>query len=231
VVNNGTHLAILDRSGSPLSLVSRFLIAAPGSLEKLAAVLRSLAMFQAVRFLTTYELHSPLPSEWFSARLFNKASRAHTASGGLQLCHGDVLSYAISNGTDSLPTYVHMLSLNASWSITTLLWNIRIPPRQQRTGELTMAIPGKVNNDDPLEAEDTILVIFCVGKQSGETLITSSEWLKSVYMPPVLLEHGSETHEVPMWPFFIPPPNWVVKHITIRTEQRPDGDVGGVIGA
>jgi hypothetical protein len=227
VVNNGTHLAILDRNGSPLSRVPRFLIAAPGSHEKLAAVLRSLAMFQAVRFLTTYELHSPLPSEWFSARLFNKASRAHTASGGLQLCHGDVLSYAISNGTDSLPTYVHMLSLNASWSITTLLWNIRIPPRQQRTGELTMAIPGKVNNDDPLEAEDTILVIFCVGKQSGETLVTSSELLKSVYIPPVLLEHGSETHEVPMWPFFIPPPNWVVKHFTIRIEQRPDGDVGG----
>jgi hypothetical protein len=198
VVNNGTHLAILDRNGSPLSRVPRFLIAAPGSHEKLAAVLRSLAMFQAVRFLTTYELHSPLPSEWFSARLFNKASRAHNASGGLQLCHGDVLSYAISNGTDSLPTYVHMLSLNASWSITTLLWNIRIPPRQQRAGELTMAIPGKVNDDDPLEAEDTILVIFCVGKQSGETLVTSSEWLKSVYMPPVLLEHGSETHEVPM---------------------------------
>jgi hypothetical protein len=231
VASNGTHLAILDGNGSPLLRVPRFSVAAPGSLEKLAAVLRSLAMFQVVRFLTTYQVHSPLPSEWFSVRLFNKASRAHDGSGGLQVYHGDVLTYAISNRTDSLPTYVHMLSLNASWSITTLLWNIRIPPRQQRTGELTMTIPSKINDDDPLEVEDTILVIFCVGKQSGETLVTSSEWLKSVYMPPVLLKHGSETHEVPVWPFFVPPPNWVVKHFTVRTVQRPNGDVGGLNGA
>ena len=227
MANNGTHLTILDHNGLPLPRVPRFPIAAPGSLEKLAAVLRSLAMFQTVRFLTTYQLHSPLPSEWFPARLFNKASHAHNASGGLLLYHGDALCYAISNRTDSLPTYVHMLSLNASWRVTTLLWNVRIPPRQQRTGELTMAIPGKVNDDDPPEAEDTILVIFCVGNQSGETLVASSEWLKSVYMPPVLFDHDSETNGAPMWPFFVPPPNWVVRHFTIRTVQRPDGDVGG----
>lgn len=184
-------------------------------------------MFHAVRYLTIYQLHSPLPAEWFFVRLFNKTNRVHDASsGGLQLYHGDVLSYVISNRTDTLPTYVHMLSLNASWSVTTLLWNVRIPPRQQRTGNLTMAIPGRVNDDDPPDAEDTILVIFCVGEQCAERLVTSSEWLKSVYMPPVLLEPGSETNEVPVWPFFVPPPNWVVKHFTIRTMPRPEGGVG-----
>jgi hypothetical protein len=231
VANNGTHLALLDHNGSPLSRVPRFSIATPSSPEKLAAVLRSLAMFRAIRILTTYQLHSPLPSEWFSVRLLNKSSRAHDASGELQLYHGDVLSYVISNRMDSLPAYVHILCLNASWSVTTLLWNVRVPPRQQRTGELTMAIPSKVNDDDPLVAEDTILVIFCVGEQCAERLVTSSEWLKSVYMPPVLLEHGSDTNEVPVWPFFVPPPNWVVRHFTTRTIQRPDGDVGELIGA
>jgi hypothetical protein len=125
-----------------------------------------------------------------------------------------------------------MLSLNASRTVGTLLWNVRIPPRQQRTGDLTMALPRRVyvnaDDDDGLveEAEDTILVIFCVGEQCAERMVTAAEWLRGVYIPPVLWEpdgsgRGAKEREVPVWPFFVPPPNWVVKHFTVRTMRRP----------
>jgi hypothetical protein len=118
-----------------------------------------------------------------------------------------------------------MLSLNASWTVSTLLWNVRIPPRQQRTGELTMVLPRRVNEDDPVEAVDTILVIFCVGEQCAERMVTPAEWLSSVYVPPVLVGPGEGTVEVPVGRCFVPPPNWVVKCFTVRTVLRPEGGI------
>ncbi|KAK4120103.1 hypothetical protein N657DRAFT_625707 [Parathielavia appendiculata] len=210
-----------------LPRVPRVSTTMPGSFERLATVLKSLATYQAVQSLTTYRLHSPIPAEWFSVRLFNKARRSHdtSSSGPLQVCHGEALSYAISNRSDIYPVYVHMLSLNASWTIGIMLWNVRIPPRQQRTGHLTMTLPRRVNNDDPQEADDTILVIFCVGEQCAERMVSPSEWLSSVYVPPVLVEPGKKTVEVPIYPFFAPPPNWLVKDFRVRTvpRSRPQG--------
>jgi hypothetical protein len=125
-----------------------------------------------------------------------------------------------------------MLSLNASWTVGTLLWNVRIPPQEERGGDLTMVVPRRANDDDPMEVEDTIVVVFCVGEQCGERLVTPSEWLKSIYLPPVLLEPGleeEEGREVPIWPFFVPPPNWLVKEFTVRTVQRHEGGGNGVM--
>ncbi len=191
-------------------------------MESLGIVLRLLATFQSIRSLADYEFHSPVPADWFSVRLSNKHNPSQNASSGtLQLFHGGSLRYIVSNHTDNHTAHVHMLSLNASWTIGTLLWHVHLPPGQQRTGNFTLVLPRKVDDDDPAEAEDTIVVIFCVDEQCAERLATSSEWLRSVYVPPVLLEPGTESKQVPVWPFFVPPPNWFVKHFTIRTVQRP----------
>jgi hypothetical protein len=116
-----------------------------------------------------------------------------------------------------------MLSLNASWTVSTLLWNIRIPPRQQRTGELSMVLPRRVNQDDPLEGEDTIVVIFCVGEQCAERMVVAQEWLRSVYIPPGVVGPGEERVEGTVCMGFVPPPNWVVKSLRVRTVLRPEG--------
>jgi hypothetical protein len=225
--NSEQHIAIVDRDGRRLPRTPRLPIERPDCLDKLASVVRSLAAFHAVRSLTAYRPYSPLPADWFSVRFFNKTSRAHMASSDeLQLHDGDVISYVLSNRTNHHPTYVHMLSLNASWTVGTLLWNVRIPPRQQRTGNLTMVLPRRINDDDPVEAEDTLLVIFCVGEQCAERLMSSAEWLRSVYIPPVLLEPDAQSSEVPIWPFFVPPPNWVVHQVTMRTVPRPESGSG-----
>jgi hypothetical protein len=149
----------------------------------------------------------------------------------LQVYHGDILSYTITNRTDTFPTYVHMLSLNASWNVSTLLWNVRIPPRGQRTGDLSMTLPRRINDsdDDPLleeVVEDRIVVIFCVGEQCAERMVTAAEWLGSVYVPPVFVEHpgsGEERVRVKVRGVFVPPPNWVVKvfKVQVRTVPRP----------
>ncbi|KAK4096347.1 hypothetical protein N658DRAFT_519264 [Parathielavia hyrcaniae] len=222
---------VTDDQGSPLTHLPRISTTTPGSFDTLATVLRSLSAFQVVQLLTAYQLHSPIPAEWFSVRLFSKGQRSRDtpSSGPLEVCHGETLNYTISNRTDTSPAYVYMLSLNASWTIGTLLWNVRIPPRQQRSGHLTMSLPRRVNNDedddDPVQkADDTILFIFCVGEQCAERMVSPSEWLRSVYVPPVLVGPGEKMSvEVPVWPFFVPPPNWVVKafRITVRTVPRP----------
>lgn len=224
--SSGAHLSIIGEDGSPLSRVPRLPIDSTDAIERLGTVLRQLTTFQTVRSVIDYQFYSPIPADWFSVRLFNKTNpSAEALSGSLQLFHGDSLRYIISNRTDSHTAHVHMLSLNASWTIGTLLWHVHIPPRQQRTGDLTMVLPGPVNDDDPPEAEDTILVIFCVGEQCSERLVTSSEWLKGIYIPPLLLEPGTDSNKgVPVWPFFVPPPNWLVKHFTVRTVQRPQGE-------
>ncbi|KAH6617537.1 hypothetical protein F5144DRAFT_624215 [Chaetomium tenue] len=109
------------------------------------------------------------PSHWFTARFSPKPNRARARDNNntLHLHDGDVLTYTLSNRTALHTASVHMLSLNASWTVGTLLWNARLPPRQQRTGELTMVLPRRVNEDDPAEAEDAIVVIFCVGVGVG----------------------------------------------------------------
>ncbi|KAJ4294672.1 hypothetical protein N0V88_004902 [Collariella sp. IMI 366227] len=228
VVDTGSHLVVQDQHGQPLPRLLRISKEAVDALEGLTTTLRSLATFQAVRCLTAYQAYSPMPVDWFSVKLSNKANPSFDASSNkLELVHGDSIRYTISNHTDVLPTFVHMLSLNSSWTVSPLLWNVRIPPRQKRTGDLTMVLPRKVNDDDPAEAEDMIVVIFCVGEQCVERLLTPSEWLKSIYVPPVLLEAGMEGSEVPVWPCFVPPPNWVVRHFTVRTVQRPTTSTAG----
>ncbi|KAK3305186.1 uncharacterized protein B0T15DRAFT_484882 [Chaetomium strumarium] len=213
------HLVIADWKGSPVPRVRRIPIDAADALEDLGKALRLLAASQTVRSLTEYQYYSPVPRDWFSIRLYNKNMPADYASNKLELFHGDCLRYVISNRADSHPVYVHMFSLNASWTVGTLLWHVQIPPKQQRTGELTMTLPRQVHGDGPAEVEDTIVVIFCMGEQCSERLVTSSEWLKSIYIPPMLW--GSDVEkEVPIWPFFVPPPNWVVKQFTVRTVQR-----------
>ncbi|KAK3291539.1 uncharacterized protein B0H64DRAFT_366873 [Chaetomium fimeti] len=225
------HLVLTDHSGKPLPRTPRIHIESPHALQRFSSVLRSVSTIQAVRALTTYQHHSPLPPDWFSVRFTNKRTRARADP--LHLHDGDVLAYTLSNRTDTHTAYVHMLSLNASWTVGTLLWNVRIPPRQQRTGELTMALPRRVNDDDPPEAEDTIVVIFCVGEQCAERLVTPAEWLRSVYVPPVLLKPGVGSVRVPVWPGFVPPPNWVVMGFGVRTmprvrdEEGVEGDEGG----
>jgi hypothetical protein len=218
----------MGRDGLPLPCLPRLPIDSTDAIERLSTILRQLATFQTVRSMIDYQFYSPIPEDWFSVRLFNKDKPSENASSGnLQLLDGDSLRYAISNRTDSHAAHVHMLSLNASWTIGTLLWHVHLPPRQQRTGDLTMVFPSPVNDDDPPDAEDTILVIFCVGEQCSEQLVTSSEWLRSIYIPPVLLESGTtdpNKNGVPVWPFFVPPPNWLVKHFTVRTVQRPQGE-------
>ncbi|KAK4142665.1 uncharacterized protein C8A04DRAFT_29617 [Dichotomopilus funicola] len=203
-------------------LMPQIQVNVPDILQRLAALVRAVATFHAVRSLTRYQPHSPLPAEWFTVRFFNKTSGQHHNEKGRQLqSHdGDTLSYVITNRTEIHPAYVHMLSLNSSWRINTLLWNVRVPPRQQRTGDLTMLLPPKVREDDPQDAEDIIIVIFCVGEQFSEQMVSSTEWLRSLYVPPVLLDPGAKAGEVPVWPFFVPPPNWVIKHISVRTVPR-----------
>ena len=227
--NDGTHHVVTNHQGQQLSRVPRIPLETTDAIEKLSTVLRLLATFQSIRSLSDYQQHSPIPDEWFSVRLSNKNKPFENASSGrLELFHGDSLRYTVSNRTDNHTAHVHMLSLNASWTVGTLLWHVHLPPRQHRTGDFTLVVPRKVNNDDPTEAEDTIVVIFCVGEQSSERLLSSSEWLGSVYIPPVLLVPGVEANDLPVWPFFVPPPNWCVKRFTIRTVQRPQSpDSGG----
>lgn len=227
IAANKANFQIVDADGSPLPRIPRIHIEEQDALRKLATILRSLATFQTVRSLIDYQFLSPLPAAWFSVRMFNKTRPSTSTAPKLEFSHGDVLSYVIANHTDSLPVYVHMLSLNASWTIGTLLWNIRIPPQEERAGDLTMMVPRRANDDDPMEVEDTIVVIFCVGEQCTERLATPSEWLKGVYLPPVLLEPGAEGGEVPVWPLFVPPPNWTVRAFTVRTVQRHQLGAGG----
>ncbi|KAH6613626.1 hypothetical protein B0J18DRAFT_473330 [Chaetomium sp. MPI-SDFR-AT-0129] len=223
VVAITTHyLALTDRFRTPIPRIPQIQVNVPDILQRLATLLRAVATFHAVRSLTRYQPHSPLPAEWFTVRFFNKASGQHHNEKGQQLqSHdGDTLSYVITNRTEIHPAYVHMLSLNSSWRINTLLWNVRVPPRQQRTGDLAMFLPPKVSEDDPQDAEDTIIVIFCVGEQFSEQMVSSAEWLRSLYVPPVLLDPGVKAGEVPVWPFFVPPPNWVIKQLSVRTVPR-----------
>ncbi len=223
-MDDGTYIIITDGTGCPLAHVPRITSASPDAIERLGRTLRMLATVHTVRSLTKYQIHSPVPAHWFSVGLFNKNNPSeNTASGGLHLAQGGGVQYIISNRTDDHSAHVHMLSLNASWTIGTLLWHVHLPPRQLRTGELSVVPASKVNDDDPPETDDTILVIFCVGEQCAERLVTASEWLRKVYIPPVLLEPGTDTQEGAVWPFFVPPPNWLVKHFTIRTVQQPRG--------
>lgn len=172
----------------------------------------------------------------------------------LTLTQGDILHYKLSNRTpSSLPAYVHMLSLNASWSVSTLLWNVPLPAGQEREGDLKMHLPHSVdkaqgeNDDDDQggnekgmqEAVDTILVIFCVGvgvgeqQQCAERLGTAKEWLSGLYVPPVVVtprsgeERGEDygpdvpgrSIEAEVWPFFVPPPNWLVMSFRVRQSR------------
>ena len=229
------RLVIADARGEPLPWLPPVSQEQKGTSEKLSSMLRSLSTFHVLRSITAYKRYSPIPSDWFSVRMFNKANPTyHTATSDpipiLYLTHGDVLSYVLSNRTPSFPAHVHMLSLNASWTVGTLLWNVRLPAGQDRAGDFTMVVPHPVNKDedDPeMEAEDRIIVIFCVGERSGctERLMTPSEWLKGLYIPPVLVEPGEEClekkrKELPVWPFFVPPPSWVVKEVVVRTKRR-----------
>ncbi|SPQ26440.1 548b9f0d-7290-4e60-957b-ee2b088f12f2 [Thermothielavioides terrestris] len=220
VTVNGTHLRIADLKGSPLPWLPCVPINATDAAERLAAALRSLATFQTIRSLAEYQYYSPVQPDWFSARLFKKNGPADHTTDKLELFNGDSIRYVVSNRTNCHPAHVHMLSLNASWTVGVLLWHVHVPPRQQRTGELSMALPRRVNADDPTEANDTVLVIFCVGEQCAERLTTASEWFKSIHVPPVWLDPEKAEIEVPVRPFFVPPPNWLVKRFSIRTLPR-----------
>jgi len=138
----------------------------------------------------------------------------------IRVLQGDRLSYVISNRLSDVPVHVHMISLNASWSIGNLQWDIRVPPLGMRSGDMIMAIPPNVNDDDDLEIEDTIVVIFCTGEQSVDRYSTASEWQKRIYLPPVLLSAEHRSQSVPTWLPFVPPPNCQIRHFTVRTAPR-----------
>lgn len=141
----------------------------------------------------------------------------------IRVQHGDTISYVISNKLRAAPVHLHMLSLNASWSIGTLLWNARIPPMGERSGDITMVIPRKINDNDEDAIEDTIIVIFCVGEQSADRFRSVAEWLRRIYLPPVVLSPGRRSQSVPTWLPFVPPPNCQVRQFTIKTAPRDNG--------
>lgn len=140
---------------------------------------------------------------------------------------GDRISYVVFNRLTDAPVHVHMLSLNASWTVGQLQWNLRVPSMGVRSGDMMMSIPAKVNEDDDTEIEDTIIVIFCVGEQSVDRYRTPSEWHERIYLPPVLLTSDHRGQSVPTWLPFVPPPNCLVRHFTIRTSpRRRSNDIG-----
>jgi hypothetical protein len=120
-----------------------------------------------------------------------------------------------------------MLSLNASWTIGQLQWNVRVPPLGVRSGDMMMTIPAAISEDDDAEIEDTIIVIFCVGEQSVDRYRTPSEWHERIYLPPVLLTSDHRGQSVPTWLPFVPPPNCQVRHFTIHTTPHKRSDSAG----
>jgi hypothetical protein len=92
IAANNSNLQIVDAHGLPLLRVPCIPINDKDVVKKLNTVLRSLATFQTVRSLINYQFYSPLPADWFSVRMFNKAKPSATTSGKLELSHGDVLS-------------------------------------------------------------------------------------------------------------------------------------------
>ncbi|KAK4182454.1 hypothetical protein QBC35DRAFT_457281 [Podospora australis] len=215
------RLVIVDEAGNPFPRLPQIPSDDVHRQEKVFSALRSVVMSRTIRALTKYRPYSPIPMDWFSIRILNKDRSYRTledaAVARCQLYHGEMFSYVLCNYSETLPVYVHLLSLNASWTIGTLLWNVRLPPGSQRTGDLNMAIPRKVNDDDPDVVDDTLVVIGCFGEQCIERLVTPMEWLKNIYMPPVLLAREKKIGDVPVWLPFIPPPNWQIRHFTIRT--------------
>ncbi|KAK3682948.1 hypothetical protein B0T22DRAFT_297624 [Podospora appendiculata] len=168
-VDAKNRFTVLDEQHTPVSRIARTPVEATKAAVLLAGSLRAIATFRAIEALTNYRPHCPLPMDWFSIRIFNKTKPPEDGSfGRLRLHNGENFSYVIANRTDAVPVYVHMLCLNASWTIGTLLWNTFIPPRGETSGDLAISIPRKVNELDADEIEDTILVIFCVGEQLGD---------------------------------------------------------------
>ncbi|KAK0707863.1 hypothetical protein B0H67DRAFT_543167 [Lasiosphaeris hirsuta] len=220
-----SRFVVSDHNWSPLPRIPKISIEAINTTERLARSLRSLATFRTIKALTNYRHYSPLPMDWFSIRIFNKdITHGDVSFNRLQVYHGDMVSYVISNRLETAPVHMHMLSLNASWSIGTLLWNVRIPPLGERTGELTMTIPRKVNDDDPNEIEDMIIIIFSVDWLCGERFRSAAEWLKSIYTPPILITPERQHQSVSTWLPFVPPPNWQVRYFTVQTVQRGRSD-------
>ncbi|KAK4223381.1 hypothetical protein QBC38DRAFT_425526 [Podospora fimiseda] len=196
--------------------------------QQLSIALRKISLCRAIHGLTTYHT-LPLPRDWFGIRMFNKdksyRSLEDAAVARFQLYHGEMFTYVLSNYTQDQPVYVYMLSLNASWTVGNLLWNVCIPAGTgcERTGDLTMSIPRKVNDDDPDVIEDTMVVIASFGEPCLG-MSSPVEWLKRVYVPPVLVAGGEGSEkdgdkEVYYLPW-LPPPNCQVRHFTIRTVPR-----------
>jgi len=134
--------------------------------------------------------------------------------------HGDSISYVVSNRLREVAVHFHMLTLNASWTVGTLMWNARIPPMGERSGDITMIIPRKLNDSDEDFIEDTIVVVFCVGEQSVDRFKSAAEWLQRIYLPPVVLPSGRRSQSVPTWLPFVPPPNCQIRHFTVQTVPK-----------
>ncbi|KAK1755391.1 hypothetical protein QBC47DRAFT_460409 [Echria macrotheca] len=218
-----SRVFISDERGMPISRLPRVPLAAPDCLERVTAALHALGLIRTLRALGSYHFYSPLEApdrDWFSIRLFNETGSVALEDASfrrVEARHGDSLSYVISARVpdDRIPVHVHMLSLNASWTISTLLWNARVVG--ERSGEITVTIPRKVCEEtDGDDIEDTIIVVFCVGEQAVDRFRTAADWLRRVYLPPVLLLEG--THQsVPTWLPFVPPPSWQVRYFEIHT--------------
>ncbi|KAK4456718.1 hypothetical protein QBC42DRAFT_190347 [Cladorrhinum samala] len=262
MLNSKQELLIVDlATRKPLPRIPRISVYARDVQAQLSRAIRSIVLSRTIRSLTMYRSlpvarlepsmsvpSSPVPRDWFGIRMFNKDRSYRTledaAVARFQLFHGEMFTYVLSNYSE-MPVWVYMLSLNASWTVGTLLWNVCIPPGakwertggsgSERTGDLSMSIPRKLNDDDPDVIEDTMVVIACFGEQFGGHgrggggmigVTTPEEWLKNIYVPPVLVEDGSEgkdnneVQQVPVWLPFIPPPNWQIRHFTIRTVPR-----------
>ncbi|KAK3998092.1 hypothetical protein QBC44DRAFT_255 [Cladorrhinum sp. PSN332] len=232
IINDDNEFVIL---GGPkwkaLSRIPRISAQASNNHEQLSSALRSIALCHAIRGLTAYRT-LPAPRDWFGIRMFNKdksyRSLEDAAVARFQLYHGEMFTYVLSNYTKNLPVYVYMLSLNASWTVGNLLWNVCIPPGAgcERTGDLTMSIPRKINDDDPDVIEDTMVVIASFGEPCG-SMGSPAEWLRSVYVPPVLFMAASDDdsksnceRDVPVYLPFLPPPNCQIRFFTIRTVPR-----------
>ncbi|KAK0615242.1 hypothetical protein B0T17DRAFT_620037 [Bombardia bombarda] len=223
---------IVDSTGQPLSRVPRTNVGAINVVKRLSDSLRSIATVRTVDAFCNYRNYSPIPLDWFSIRIYNKNRTLDDASfAHFQMYDNETFSYVISNKTSSIPVYVHILCLNASWTVGTLLWNVRIPPMSEKTGDLTMTIPRKVNDDDGTEIEDKILVIFRVGEQYCESYGITEEWLRRIYVPPVIVpvdgEKGAASGSAgcalsrhSCWLPFVPPPSWQVRYFTVRTVPR-----------
>ena len=252
-VDNKNCLVILNNTSSPVSRVPRLRTASPNIIERVANSLYSISLFRTISAITNYQSYSPIPTDWFSIRMTASSFNGHGNSRVLttknvslddngnnkeplmRVHHGDTLSYVLANRTESVPVSVHMMCLNASWTIGSPVWNEQILPGQEKCGNLAMIIPRKINEYDDDEIEDQFIVIFVVGdgqraKGNRDRPGAVEEWLKRVYLPPVFVplsgqgdgeaDDGVSGQRYGRHLPFIPPPSWQIWRFGIRTVPR-----------